>query len=169
MQDFNDKQPQGSKELLREAVDQAKLATNSLASKASETAVEAKHEARRQIEAQKTEVVRQIGGVNEALRTTAASVENPRLGHQLHRLADQVEHAADKLEHAELEDMVHAAEDFSRSQPLIFLTGSFMAGLLVSRFLRATRPAPQFTLAEETKIQPTQMVSQETAHEHLVS
>ncbi|MFA5506381.1 MAG: hypothetical protein WC423_13180 [Vulcanimicrobiota bacterium] len=138
--------PTDSKELLNEAVSQAKNAGRNLASKASETAREAKHEARRQLDAQKGEVVRQIGGVNEALRHTAQAVDNPTLGVQLDRLADSVERAAERLEQAEMEDIVAAAEDFSRSQPTLFLSGAFFLGLLASRFLRAHRPEPELLL-----------------------
>lgn len=156
------------KQILKEAVEQAKITGASLATKASETAVEAKHEARKQLENQKGEVVRQISGVNEALRHTAQSIDNPNLGEQLDKLADQVERAADRLEHAELEDIVVAAEDFSRSQPVMFLTGSFLAGMMVARFLRATSPTPVYGPENNISSLPIETQREVTPDDYLV-
>ena len=155
------------KEILKEAVEQAKITGASLATKASETAVEAKHEAIKQLENQKGEVVRQICGVNEALRQTAQSLENPNLGEQLDKLADQVERAADRLEQAELEDIVIAAEDFSRSQPTMFLTASFLTGLMLARFMRATKNGAHHGLEKPISL-PMEKQSEVTSNDYLV-
>lgn len=157
-----------NKEILSEAVEQAKQAGTTLARRAGETAREAKTEARKHIEQQKGEVVRQISGVNEAIRQTAESVENPTLERQMMKLAEQVERAADSLDQAELEDVVVAAENFSRSQPLIFLTGSFLAGLMLARFLRAHTPTPQYTQADAI-LPPPEPRIEVTPHDSLVN
>lgn len=155
------------KPILTEAVEQAKITGANLATKASETVVEVKDEARKQLENQKGEVVRQISGVNEALRQTAQSLDNPSLGEHLDKLANQVERAADRLEQAELEDIVVAAEDFSRSQPMMFLTGSFLAGLMLARFMRATSPTPR-PGPENKMTLPIENQSEVTPNDYLV-
>ena len=93
------------------------------------------------------------------------------MGQQLERLADKVETAADRLEESELEDIVEAAEDFSRSQPLLFLTGSFFAGMMVSRFLRATRPTADLTTipSKEIAIPQTTPTTEVNTNEHVIS
>lgn len=156
----------GRSELFQDTVAQIKKTSRDISSQAGQKAAEAKEEARRHLEEQKSEVVKQISGLNEALRQTARSVENPYLGDRIQALAEKVEHAADSLEHTELEDMVRAAEDYSREQPAIFLTGCFLLGLTAARFLRATTPEPNWNEVKISQSQP--LIQPEVTHGHLI-
>lgn len=156
----------GRSELFQDTVAQIKKTSREISTQAGQKAAEAKEEARRHLEEQKSEVVKQISGLNEALRQTAQSVENPYLGDRIQALAEKVEHAADSLEHAELEDVVRAAEEYSREQPAIFLTGCFLLGLTAARFLRASTPESHWN----DRVIPPQraLVQPEVTHGHLI-
>jgi hypothetical protein len=98
----------------------------------------ARLKAKRKAEKQTQELADQVHGINEALRETAHRLENPTLGQSLEILATQVERTAELLENAEVSKVVETAEEFSRNQPLLFLSGSFLAGLVTARFFRAS-------------------------------
>lgn len=136
-------------EIVQEAKLQARATRDHLAEKASETATDAKEAVYEQAENQKQTVVNEINGVNTALRKTAGNLENPPLEDKILDLADQVEKTAERLESAEVEEVVEAVEDFSRTQPLAFMTASFAVGLLAGRFLNATSPSPTHPSSEE--------------------
>jgi DNA-binding MurR/RpiR family transcriptional regulator len=142
------------KELLQEAKQQALAAKSTIADKASKTAGEAKDHAYDQVENQRQAVVEEIYGVNTALRKTAEQLNNESLERSLHSLANQVERTAEQLDQAELEEVVEAVEDFSRAQPLLFITGSFALGLLAGRFLNASTPSTHSATVGSTSRQP---------------
>lgn len=153
-------------ELLQDTVAQLKKTSREISTQASLKAAEARDEAKRHLHDQKSEVVKQITGLNEALRQTAEKVENPYLGDTLSGLADRVEDAAVRLETAELEDVVKAAEDYSRARPDIVLTGCFLLGLGAARFLRAHTPEPQLPAVVAAPTEP--QIEPEVAHGHLI-
>lgn len=127
-------------EVLSEAKLQAKAAKENIAAKAGETAREAKAIAYEKAEHQKQLVAKEVHDVNTALMKTADNLENPVLQQRLRGLAEQVDRTAQRLEDAAVEEVVEAIEDFSRANPAIFVTASFGIGLLVGRFLNATKP-----------------------------
>lgn len=129
---------QENKDKLKGAMDQVKHNGQTLVDKAVETKDEAKVEVKKQAEIQKDAVTSQVRDVDQALRQTAQSVDNPALERQIVGLANQVERVASTLESAEIDDMIVSVEKFSRTNPVLFMTGSFAIGLMAARFLRAT-------------------------------
>jgi hypothetical protein len=62
------------------------------------------------------------------------------VGRYAERLADQMDRLSDYLRDRDIDRLVGDAEDFARNRPEIFLSASFLAGLMAARFLRASSP-----------------------------
>jgi hypothetical protein len=74
------------------------------------------------------------------------------------RLAgDKVGEVARYLREHDAVDLVHDAEDFARTHPLVFLGGCAVAGFLIGRFFKASAPEGEMPL--ELGTMPTQQYS----------
>lgn len=60
-------------------------------------------------------------------------------------LAGQVERAANYLRERDTGAILNDLESLARRRPAAFLTGAFVLGVLGSRFLKSTRPAPSLS------------------------
>ena len=129
---------QDKQDLAKTAVNQAKQAKRNIVDKAIETKEVAKVELLKTVDQQKDAATSQVRDIDQALRITAQSVGNPALERQITHLADRVGRAASTLEATEIDDVIASANEFSRANPVIFMTGSFALGLMAARFLRAT-------------------------------
>lgn len=126
------------KSTVENVTDKAKELGSQLVAQASEAVESGKEDAVQRLEEGKENAVSQVRDLNDALRATANRVDSPVLGKQIARLADGVERAASTLESTEYEDVIRTVERLSRSNPTLFLAGSFTLGLVASRFFRAT-------------------------------
>ncbi|MBV9268600.1 MAG: hypothetical protein JO061_20695 [Acidobacteriaceae bacterium] len=62
-----------------------------------------------------------------------------------HAVGEQVENLANYLQSRDVRQVVRDLEDFARRSPAVFLGGAFLVGLAATRFLKSSRPAPDFT------------------------
>ena len=74
-----------------------------------------------------------------------------RVGSSLYRLipADQVDRVSQYLRDRDLNTFVRDAETFARRHPDVFLGGTFIAGLILARFFKASERRHQDDLAED--------------------
>lgn len=149
---------------------QLRKASREISHTLSKQADEAKSKIRDSAKAQKSEVVTQMNSVNDALRKTAANLDNPRLEDSLEQLAGKVETAADRLADAEITDMVQAVDRMARENSTLFALGTFALGLSLARFLKATpvepvQPAPMVATTNPRLSQPL-TPSEVTTHDH---
>lgn len=61
-----------------------------------------------------------------------------------HAAGGQVERLARYLHDRDVRQVVSDVEDLARRSPGMFLGGAFVIGLAASRFLKSSRPAPDF-------------------------
>jgi hypothetical protein len=108
-------------------------------------ATDARQQVRGILRRRKDRVAARLGGVAAALRDAGRRLElegGEDLGEGLHdyaeRAARQVERASDYVRGHEIGELVRDFEDLARERPVVFLGGSFLAGLLAARFLKSS-------------------------------
>jgi hypothetical protein len=124
---------------------QVKEQAKSLARDAKEEASNVVGQAREQVQGlvsqQKDKMVNQLGSLAGVLRDTGNRLneqEGAGLGSYAGRAADQVDRISNYLRDRELTDVIRDAETFARRRPDVFLGGTFLAGLILARFLKAS-------------------------------
>jgi hypothetical protein len=108
-------------------------------------ATDARREVRSIFRQRKDRVAARLGGVAAALRDAGERLEmegGEGLGEDLQeyaeRAAQQVERASIYVRDHEIGELVRDFEDVARRRPALFLGGTFVAGLLVARFLKSS-------------------------------
>jgi hypothetical protein len=84
----------------------------------------------------------QIGCISQALHHAADELEGgeggARMANLTHSLAGRLEDVCSYVETAQPRDIVRKVEDFARREPVLFLGGCFVAGMIAARFLKAS-------------------------------
>lgn len=91
--------------------------------------------------------------ISRALQGAADSLrENgePQLSGWVSQAAGQVERIVGYMQGKPADGMLHDFEDLARRNPALFLGGTYLAGMAVGRFLRASSPQPEFSAAYGT-------------------
>jgi hypothetical protein len=108
-----------------------------------ERAQEVKEEVRGRVEERKHAATEKVHALARALRAAGDTLENEgegalaRYGRQA---ADQVERLASYIDDNDTSGMMRQFEGMARDNPAAFTGTTFAAGLLLGRFLRASRP-----------------------------
>lgn len=90
---------------------------------------------------QKNQFAGRLGGLAGALREAGEKLDQQdenSLGHLALGAADKVDRLSTYLRDRQISGLVRDAETFARRRPDLFLGGSFLAGLLLARFLKAS-------------------------------
>jgi len=126
-------------------VEQAKQTAGELATQARESAGElvdqAKEQAKPRLESQKERAAGSLGSAAHALRQTGRQLRDQDEGgvaQSADRAAEQIERFSDYLRARDVDDLIGEAEHFARRQPVLFLGGAFLLGVLGARFLKAS-------------------------------
>lgn len=85
--------------------------------------------------------------ISQALQGAANSLrENgePQLSSWVSQAAGQVERVVGYMQGKPADGMLHDFEDLARRNPAMFLGGTYLAGMAVGRFLRASSPKPEY-------------------------
>jgi predicted component of type VI protein secretion system len=93
------------------------------------------------IKQRKEKTVGEIESVAVALHEKAQQIQQqrgPGSRSMVEQAAQQIDRVASYLKDAEPEDLLREVDRFARREPVLFLGGAFVAGLLVSRFIKAT-------------------------------
>jgi len=137
---FVDQATEQAKNLASQTKDQVK----SLADQAKEETSKVAGQARGQVEGlvaqQKDRMADQLGHLAGALRDAGSKLDEKDVGivRYAGRAADQVERVSGYLREHQLGDVIRDAEAFARRRPEVFLGGTFLAGLVLARFLKAS-------------------------------
>jgi hypothetical protein len=111
---------------------------------ASDVAEQVTKSAERQLAGGKERAAEAIGQLAEALRETGGHLrakEMPVVEDYLGRAATQVESVARYLQKKKLGQVVGDLESFARREPVLFVGGALVVGLLGGRFLKSSAPA----------------------------
>lgn len=93
----------------------------------------------RRLDSEKNKAAEAMGGVADAIRSTAETTAAAGPAGQLGaRAADGIEDVADYLQSRSLRDVIGEVESFARREPAIFLGAAFALGLVGGRFLKSS-------------------------------
>lgn len=122
-----------------EATATAARETTALKDKALSGVEEAKTEAAERSEAAKRLAAGEISQTSQALRSAADELESGSIQHQMFtQAADAVGSVSDALNNRSIGEIVDDLSRFGRRNPAALIGGAVLAGLMVSRFLRAS-------------------------------
>lgn len=95
----------------------------------------------------KSQAASTLTGMAGAFHQTAGQMRQQNQGTYagyVDQAASQIENLATYLQGQNVSDMIDEVERFGREQPMLFVGGAFALGLLAARFLKASRPEPQY-------------------------
>jgi len=76
----------------------------------------------------------------DALRQTSRQIEDNVAAPYVDKAAAQIDRVAQLLRTTDARQVVRGTESFARREPLIFLGGAFVAGIVGARFLKSSAP-----------------------------
>lgn len=89
----------------------------------------------------KDQAAERLDALAGSLRSTASRLQDTQVG-PLAQYADQAASQVDRvtgyLRERDLEGLLEDVEQFARRRPEVFLAGTFLAGLLLARFLKSS-------------------------------
>jgi hypothetical protein len=140
------------------AATQVKNQAKGLASEAKQEALGMAGQARDHVQnlvgERKDRAAEQLGSFAGSLRDAALKLEDgdggaTALGRYAQTAADQVERVSQYLRDRDLNTFVRDAETFARRHPDVFLGGTFIAGLILARFFKASERRHQDELVQD--------------------
>jgi hypothetical protein len=98
------------------------------------------HELSHSAEEQKVRGAEAIQGFARAMNSAAGELEgqSPMVSRYVRDAAQQVEALSGNLRSKSVPDLMHAASDLARAQPLLFIAGAVASGFALSRFLKSS-------------------------------
>jgi vacuolar-type H+-ATPase subunit E/Vma4 len=98
------------------------------------------HELNQSAEEQKVRGVEAIQGFARAMSSAAGELEDqsPMVARYVRDAAQQVETLSGNLRGKSVTELMQAASDLARSQPLVFIAGAVASGFALSRFLKSS-------------------------------
>lgn len=120
--------------------DQAKDLASQAKEETTKVASQAKDQVQGMVTQQKEKIVGQLGNLAGALREAGGKLDEKEggMGRYAGRAAEQVDRVSNYLRDREIGDVIRDAETFARRRPDVFLGGTFLAGLLLARFFKAS-------------------------------
>jgi hypothetical protein len=103
-----------------------------------------KDKATSQLNSQKQRATAGLGSVADAVRQTGRQLRDQRqdaVAEIVENAASQIERFTNHLKDRNLDELVDDAQRLARQQPALFIGGSFAAGLIAARFIKASSPA----------------------------
>jgi ribosomal protein S15P/S13E len=136
-------QPQGAQ--AQGVAQHAKEEVKNLASEAKEQTAHLAGQAKDQVSTlmtqQKDQAAQRLGSFAGALREAARKLNDEDgggFGRYADRAAEQVDRMSSYLRERDFQTFLRDTEQFARRRPDVFLGGTFLAGLLAARFLKAS-------------------------------
>jgi methyl-accepting chemotaxis protein len=66
----------------------------------------------------------------------------PRLASSVHDVAQKIEQTADSVRNMNVDQLIEGLDRYAREQPGLVFGGAVVAGIVLSRFLKSSAPAP---------------------------
>lgn len=145
--DFN--QERGAAGQVKEQVKgEAKNLANQAKEQTKQVASQARDQVQQIVTQQKDQVAERLGGLAGVLHDTANRLREDERSGPFGGYADQVANQVDRLStylrDNDLRGFVRDTEGFARRRPDLFLGGTFLAGLMLARFLKASSPEEDY-------------------------
>ncbi|HEY3911984.1 MAG TPA: hypothetical protein VGM07_19150 [Stellaceae bacterium] len=119
----------------------------------------------------KQRVAEQVGGIAEAIRSAARSLDRsqtPTAARYADRAAEQIEDLAHALRERRWGELIGDLEMIARRQPALFVTGAVAVGFLIGRFLSVSnRPADGMPMSEGGPAPVTAAISSGSGNDRL--
>jgi hypothetical protein len=122
--------------------------------KGSEAVHQARDKTRAFAEDRKTQLGERIHGYGSAVHRAAEKLreeEDPNIAHYADMVAERLDQAADYVQSRDPGMILRDVENAARRRPEIFFGGMFLAGLVLSRFLKASSERDQSYVAESNE------------------
>lgn len=118
----------------------AKSAQRAAKEQASAFAADVGHELNQSADEQKVRGAEAIQGFARAMSSAAGELEgqSPMVARYVRDAAQQVDALSGNLRSKSVPDLMHAASDLARAQPMLFLAGAVASGFALSRFLKSS-------------------------------
>jgi ElaB/YqjD/DUF883 family membrane-anchored ribosome-binding protein len=112
---------------------------------ASDFAAGVGEELSRTAEEQKARGVETLHSYMRAIASAAQELEaqSPRVAQSVRSAAERIGTLSDTISNRNVHDLVKAANDMARTQPLVFIGGAALAGFALSRFLKSSAEKAQ--------------------------
>jgi hypothetical protein len=130
-----------------QAKDKAHEAAASVKDQASDLKDKAAARAEDALSDQKEMAANQLGGITDALHQTTQSLRDngqEPVANAVDQVAGQVERLNNYLQNRTVSDLLSDAERFARREPGLFLGAAALIGIAAGRFVRASRPTPDY-------------------------
>jgi hypothetical protein len=136
----------------------AQSAQRAAKEQASAFAADVGHELNQSAEEQKVRGAEAIQGFARAMSSAAGELEgqSPMVARYVRDAAQQVEALSGSLRGRSVPDLMHAASDLARAQPMLFIAGAVASGFALSRFLKSSASRSGATGASRTATAATQ-------------
>jgi gas vesicle protein len=121
--------------------DKARQAKEQAINKGTDAVRQAKERGRDMANERKNQLGERIHGYGSAIRRAADKLrdeKDPNIAHYAEAIADRVDRAADYVQSNDPGMILRDIESAARRRPEIFFGGMFLAGLVISRFLKAS-------------------------------
>lgn len=147
--DVNQQQERGAVGQVKEQVKgEARNLANQAKDQTKQVASQARDQVQQIVTQQKDQVAERLGGLAGVLHDTANRLrEDERsgpFGGYADQVATQVDRLSTYLRNNDLRGFVRDTEGFARRRPDLFLGGTFLAGLMLARFLKASSPEEDY-------------------------
>jgi hypothetical protein len=126
--------------LSADAKDAAKTATRAVQEQASQFAADVGHELKKTAEDQKARGVEAIQCFARAIGSAAGELDSqsPRIAQSVRDAAQKVDGLSHNISGRNVDELMNAATELARSQPMLFIGGAIAAGFALSRFLKSS-------------------------------
>jgi len=121
--------------------EKAAEATDQLKNQGAEVLQQAREQAENLVGNQRDQLLHRLSHCSAASRKAAEQLRtdnDPAMANYADALAAQIDRGTEFLRHGDMRGMIAATEDFARWRPEIFFGGMFIAGLALTRFLKAS-------------------------------
>lgn len=135
----------GARGAMSQARETAASTGRDLLDRAVEKKDELKQRATSAVDDRRMDAVGRVDAISRALQGAASSLRDSgetQLSSWVEQAAGQVERVVGYMQGKPADGMLHDFEDLARRNPALFLGGTYLAGMAVGRFLRASTPDP---------------------------
>ena len=146
--------PSGSQSAAAQVKEEAKDLVSEAKNEVSGMASQARDHVQNLVGERKDRAADQLGSFAGSLRDAAGKLQDgdggaTALGRYATTAADQVDRVSQYLRDRDIKTFVRDAETLARRHPDVFLGGTFIAGLILARFFKASERRHQDDLAED--------------------